>query len=140
MNRKPDLNGENWEAELQQALASLPVEGAPRSLQRKLKRIPRQHGSRQWPGWLRPAWVFALAAIPVALVLVLQQQQLSQQQRAIAQGKRDLALVLAYIEKTNQITNRQVMTVIDRGMNQPVKDQTTQLLQQPLDTSREYEL
>lgn len=140
MNREPDLNGENWEVELQNALASLPVEEAPRSLQRKLQRIPKEQKTQQWPTWLRPAWVFALAAIPVALVLVLQQQQLSQQQREIAQGKRDLALVLAYIEKTNQITNRQVMTVIERGLNQPIKDQATQALKQPLEKTREYEL
>ncbi len=46
--------------QLQQALASIPVEQAPASLRKKLRRIPRDQRVRQRPDFLRPRWAMAV--------------------------------------------------------------------------------
>jgi hypothetical protein len=58
----------------------------------------------------------------------------------IAQGRRDLAVALRYLEKVNREANAQVMAAIENGLARPVTNQTVQALQRPLEIKQEYEL
>lgn len=148
-----DLSGEDWEAQLTQALARLPAEPTPASLQRRLAAIPReQRAASRWqrlrealPGrWQLAAFSCAVLLVPMALALYLQSQRLSEQQREIAQGRADLALALAYVERANHQARRQLVTTLDRSASRPVADNTIEALQKPLrvpvTTTREYQL
>ena len=137
---KTKLAYDDWEIQLQQALAELPVDEAPSTLRRKLRRIPRQQRAGERPLWLRPAWIAAFALLPLTVLVVLQQQRLAQQEQQIAQGKRDLALALTYVQKANRLARGQVIDAISGSMTRPVADNTIHALQQPLEITREYEL
>lgn len=130
--------------ELQRALASLPADKAPASLQRRLDSIPRKQQRARPLDWLlRPQW-----ALAVVLLLILagggglyQQQQVQRQQQAeLAQAKQDLALVLAYLEKINRSTNQQIQATVSDVTSEPVARITTQTLQTQLPTGQEFEL
>lgn len=146
MNDAIEEREEDWERDLRSALADLPRERAPRSLQRKLAAIPRQ---QRWPwlmGW-RPAWAVILLAVPLALVVVVQQQRLEQQQQALAQqaqqideARRELALALSYLDRANEIAERKIAEALESGLARPVQDSTKYGLQKPLEITREYQL
>lgn len=147
MNEDEPGNENDWERDLRLALAQLPAEPAPRSLRRKLRAIP--HRERRWPwlvGW-RPAWAFALLLVPLALVVALQQQRLDRQEQRLARqaqeverARRELVLALRYVDKANEIANRQIAEALESGLARPVKDTTTYSLQKPLELTREYQL
>ena len=137
-----DLNSENWEEQLQAALAELPSERAPRRLRRALQSIPgqeRKRGRRLW-WWFNPAWAFALLLVPLAALVYLQNERLQQQEQEVAQARQDLILALKYIEKVNQSAGLQITAAIDSGITRPVTDETLKVIQQPLKITREYEL
>ena len=143
MKEAMDEREEDWERDLCNALAELPLERAPRSLQRKLAAIPRR---QRWPwftGW-RPAWAVILLAVPLALVVLVQQQRLEQQEQALAQqaqqideARRELALALSYLDKANEIAERQIAGALASGLARQVKDNTVYGLQKPLEITRE---
>lgn len=137
---KTKLSDDDWEVQLQQALAEIPLDEPPPALRRKLRRIPRQQRAGERPLWLRPAWIAAFALLPLTVLVVLQQQRLAQQEQQIAQGKRDLVLVLTYVQKANRLASGQVVDAINGGMSKPVAETTIHALQQPLEITREYEL
>ena len=140
----PELGRELASAmELQQALASLPAEKAPASLQRRLDSIPRKQRRTRPLHWLlRPQW--ALATVLLLILagggLYQQQQEQRQQQAELAQAKQDLALVLAYLEKINRSTNQQIQATVSDVTSEPVARITTQTLQTQLQTGEEFEL
>ncbi len=137
MNEHPDEVGAPWERELREALAELPQERAPRSLQRNLQRIPARAGGRRW--WRQPAWAMALL-LPLVAIIGLQQYQLAQQARDIEEARRDLALALSYVEKANSIAASQITAALTAGVAEPVAEQTRQGLQLPLETTLETKL
>mgnify|MGYP001823400224 FL=1 len=143
MKEKLDLQGKDWEQQLQQALADMPPEPMPPGLQRKLQRIPRDHTERSpwWrSGWLRPAMAFTFIAMPLALGLALQQRQIHEQERQLAQAQQDLAVALRYLQKANERVASQVATRIATGVAQPVTDTTVQVIEKTLEPKQEYEL
>lgn len=143
MTEKIDLQGDNWEQELQRALADMPPESMPSSLSRKLQRIPREHaqGSTWWQAsWLRPSLAFAVIAVPLALALSIQHIQIQKQERQLAQAQQDLALALLYVQKANERVAIQVAASIGTGVAGPVTDTTVQVIEKTLEQKREYEL
>ncbi|AQA18059.1 hypothetical protein BST95_07195 [Halioglobus japonicus] len=143
MTEKPDLHSDEWEQVLQQALADLPTEPMPASLQNKLQRIPRDHAERHpwWrASWLRPAFAFGVIAVPLAVALMAQQQQIQRQEQQLAQAQQDLAIALTYLQKANEQVASQMAASIGSGVARPVTDTTIQVIEKPLDTTREYEL
>lgn len=135
-----NLDGDDWEEQLQLALADLPDEPVPHRLRRALKRIPREQRTGTPWGWFSPAWAFALLLVPLTLMVYLQNERLQRQELEIAQGRQDLAVALGYIEKANQSANLQIKAAIESGLARPVTDNTLKALQQPLNITREYEL
>ena len=143
MNDAMDEHEEQWERDLRKALAALPKEHAPRRLQRKLAAIPRRERLPWLAGW-RPAWALILLAVPLALIIGVQQQRLEQQEQDLAlqaqqidEARRELALALSYLDKANQIAERQIAEVLESGLARPVKDKTVYGLQKPLEITRE---
>ena len=147
MSEDIESRGEDWERDLRRALAELPGERAPRSLQRKLERIPRRGRWISWPVRWRPALALGLLLVPLTLVVVMQQQRLAEQEQAlarqaqqVAQARRELALALSYVEKANEIASRQIAEALENGLTRPVRDNTMYGLQKPLEITREYQL
>jgi hypothetical protein len=137
MSERPDDSDAAWEQALCAALARLPEERAPRSLQRRLRRIPRREGWRY--RWLRPAWALALL-VPLVAVVTVQQQRLARQEAELAQARQDLAVALSYIEKANTIAAGQINAALTVGLAQPVVESTRHGLQLPMETTLEIEL
>ena len=95
----------------------------------------------------RPAWVAILLAVPLALVIAVQHQRLQQQEQVlaqqaqeVAQARRELALALSYLEKANDIAERQIAEALESGLTKPVKDSTSYSVQKTLEITREYQL
>jgi hypothetical protein len=125
--------------QLQLALSTLPVEQAPASLRRKLRRIPRQQKALQRPRYFQPRWVLA-AALPVCLVLLFWPGESVNREVEIAQGKQELAIALAYLDRANRRAGAEISATINRGFSAPVTRNTVHTLQNQLKINREYEL
>lgn len=146
MKEASDEHEEQWERDLRNALAKLPLEPAPRRLQRKLAAIPRRQRWYWLAGW-RPAWALMFLAIPLTLLVVVQQHRLEQQEQALAEqaqqiddARRELALALSYLDKANDIAERKIAEALENGLARPVQDNTRYGLQKPLEITREYQL
>lgn len=137
MSEHPDHSDAAWEQALGAALAELPAERAPRSLQRRLRRIPRRAARRHW--WWRPAWALALL-VPAVAVITVQQQHLAQQEAELAQARHDLALALSYVEKANTIAAGQINAALAVGLAQPVAETTRYGLLHNLEKTLEIKL
>lgn len=133
------LDDDDWETQLCRAVSEIPEEKAPPRLRRRLRRIPRQQRALERPGFFIPRWAAALAVMPLVLASYLYWDNIHQA-REIAQGRQDLAVALAYLDKANQKASVQIMATIDGGLNRPVTNNTIQTLQQSLDITLEYEL
>lgn len=126
--------------QLQQALASIPLERAPASLRRKLKSIPREQRSLSRPWLSQPGWVAALAAVPLVLVLVMNITGSREPTEAeIAQARQDLALALGYLYKASRKTGLAIESSIEEGLAEPVTESTVRTLNEQLDLNKEQE-
>jgi type VI protein secretion system component VasF len=96
------LDEENWELQLQRALAEIPPDPAPARLRRTLRRIPQQQRRESRTGWFMPRWAFAVSALPLLMAFYLFWGSTAQDDREIAQGRRDLAVALTYLTRANQ--------------------------------------
>lgn len=125
--------------QLQQALASIEIEPAPASLQRKLKAVPREHQPAR-KHWLQPRWAMALASIPLAVLVALNPLGSSEPSpEEIAQATQDLALALAYLDKANQAAERQILSTFNENISVPVRITTTRTLAEQFDLDKEQE-
>jgi hypothetical protein len=128
-NGQPD----RYEEQLDALFKQLGVEKAPRSLTRRLHRIPREEGYAA--GWRRllqplaaPRWVlvpaFAAALLAVGAVLILPDLSLPSRpsQAEVLQARQDLALAFSYIDKAGVITGREIQSVLGAELVHPVKD------------------
>ena len=125
---------------LQKALANLPTDKAPASLNRKLQAIPGRNRRRLSTWLLRPQWAFATVLLLVLAGGGEMYQQHRQQQTELAQAKQDLALVLTYLEKFSRNANHQIQSTVSDVTSEPVARITTQTLQTQLQTGQEFEL
>ena len=106
--------------ELQRDMDRLGVERAPKSLRKKLRRIPREH--RQ--GWRPQRWVLAtsMAAVPVlvmAITMMLPQQPSAAE---VEQARRDLAIAFTYIEEVGSRTGLILDEVLESELQHTVTD------------------
>jgi hypothetical protein len=118
------------ESQLDEMLAQLSVEKAPASLTRRLKRIPRDERPESSPwSWLTspglaPRWVMAPALAVVSLlvisVVLMQPQQPSPDE--VEQARRQLAVAFAYLDKAGSRTGAEIQSVLDSGLQRPVKE------------------
>ena len=115
--------------QLQQALASIPVEQAPASLRKKLRRIPRDQRVRQRPDFLRPRWAMALAAIPLVILVVNLAGPREPTEAELAQARQDLAIAFAYIEKVSNRTGKKIDAVVGSEMNDAVTGSVIRTIQ-----------
>lgn len=139
MAKNEPLENDEWEDELLiKQLAELPQDRAPRSLRRKLRKIPRQQRALERAGWMVPRWAALCACLPLVVAPYLYWDN-HQKSLEIERGKQDLALVLAYLDKANQTANLQIIAAIHSGLNKPVAEKTKQVLK-PLIKPKEYEL
>ena len=139
MNTETEIAANDLDAELLQAMESIPLERAPASLRRKLRGIPRQQKALVRPFFFVPRWAFAMAAVPLLVALFIQPWGVNTDDEVI-RGKRDLALALTYLEKVNSRASAEISMSIDSGFSVPVTKNTVRTLQQQLEFNREYEL
>ena len=116
VNELAQENAADWRSarELARLMAQLSDEAPPQSLEQKLLTVPEfdSKPGGTWQRWLEtcrswfslpaPAWRFAVAAIPLLAVGLWLAPTGSEPGRAeIEQGRRDLAVAMAYLQKTH---------------------------------------
>ena len=106
--------------ELQRDMDRLGIETAPKSLRKKLRRIPRE----QRTGWRPQRWVLAttMAAVPVlvmAITMMLPQQPSAAE---IEQARQDLAIAFTYIERVGSRTGIILDDVLETELQDTVTD------------------
>lgn len=132
--------------QLQQALASIPQERAPASLQRKLAAIPSQQKALRRAenrvSWFQPRWMGALAAVPVLVVAAaLISQKVMQPevptQAEIHQAQQELAVALTYLGKVGRMTNQEIGETVNDEMQEAVNDNMIQAIQDQMEFNKE---
>ncbi len=133
--------------ELQRALDAIPLQAAPDSLRRKLARIPAEHRKKTRPAWLentrfRPAWVTALAAVPVLMfALSLRgpaEPAVTEPTAAqISQAQQELAIAFSYLEKVGRKTGQEIGTTVNNEMQQTINDNMMQTIQDQMEFNKE---
>lgn len=124
--------------QLRELLEAAPAVRAPRSLRRKLLKIPAaRNAANHEAWWLRGALVGA-----VALLLVMVNPGGPEQpgEVEIAQGRRDLALALSYLGRATDKTSAQIQRHLDRAAVDPVTHSTMDILRRQFRIEQEYYL
>jgi anti-sigma factor RsiW len=122
--RHPDRDEER----LDRLFSQLGVEKAPRSLTRRLHRVPREEGYE--PGWRRllrtaatPRWVLApalaAALLAVGVVLTLPRQP---SEAEVLKARRELALAFHYIDKVGVTTGQEIQSVLGGKLREELRD------------------
>ena len=109
--------------QLQQAMSAIPMERAPDSLRRKLRRIPREQRREHRASWLQPQWIAAFASVPLAIALVVTQMgPRDPSPEEVAQATQDLKIAFAYLGKVRDRTRQEIGSQVTGGMNSAVTD------------------
>lgn len=128
--------------ELRQVLAAIPLQRAPASLRQKLARIPAEQRKQSRPGWLRPAWVTALAALPV-LIIALSLRGPGEPRSAepttaqISQAQHELAIAFSYLGKVGRKTGLEIGGTMNREMQQTINQNMFRAIQDQLEFNKE---
>lgn len=106
--------------ELQRDMEQLGVEAAPKSLRRKLRRIPRE----QRTGWRPQRWALAsaMAAVSMLVIGITLMQPRQPSAAEVEQARRDLAIAFTYIEKVGGRTGIILDDVLATEMRHSVTD------------------
>ncbi len=124
--------------QLQQALAEVPLDRAPPSLRRKLRRIPREQRAPGRTGWMQPRWAAAIAAVPLVVLLAVQQMRPAEPTQAeVAQARQDLAMAFAYLEEASRKTGLRIGSTLDQGLSEPIAETTVRAIHEQFDLSKE---
>lgn len=124
--------------QLQQALAALPMERAPASLRRKLRRIPRER-REPWLGvLLQPRWAGGLALLAVIALLVTQLGPRKPSDEDIARARHELAVAFAYLDKVGERTGLEIEATVGNEMNEAVTDTMVRTLKQQMTFDKEH--
>jgi anti-sigma factor RsiW len=108
--------------QLQQAMDSIRVERAPDSLRKRLRAIPREHRPTPVFSLLQPRWAMALAAIPLAIVIVSLMRPDTPSASEIAKARQEMAIAFAYLDKAGVITGREIESSVGQTMADAVTD------------------
>ena len=133
--QEPELQRRLEQAQqLQRALHRLPAQRAPRSLRKKLRRIGREDRTERAASipWLR--WGAIAAAIPLLLILNTGDRQQAPSAAEIEQGRRDLAVALAYLSRAGQKAALEIDGSINRGVVGSIRKNTLRALRHQIDT------
>jgi anti-sigma factor RsiW len=128
--------------QLQQALARIPMERAPASLRRKLADIPRQQSKKIRPLWLQPAFMTALAAVPlliIAVALLGPQQPANSDPTAaeLRQAQQELAVAFSYLGKVGRMTNQEIGKTVNDEMQETVNENMIRAIQDQMEFNKE---
>lgn len=124
--------------QLQQALSKLPIERAPDSLQRKLRAIPRQHGTPWLAALRQPRWVAAAAVLAIATVVAVTQVGPRRPSEAeIAQARRDLAVAFAYLDRVGERTGLEIQHTVNAGVSETVTGPMVKTITEQFEFSKE---
>jgi len=116
--------------QLQQALAALPMERAPASLRRKLRRIPRER-REPWLGFLlQPRWAGGMALLAVLALLLTQLGPRTPSDEEIAKARQELAVAFAYLDKVGARTELEIESTVGAEMNEAVTDTMVRTLKE----------
>ncbi|HET6566289.1 MAG TPA: hypothetical protein VFG52_12820 [Xanthomonadales bacterium] len=128
--------------QLKQALEAIPTERAPASLRRKLADIPRQQARKSRPRWLQPAFMTALAAVPLLVIALAlrgpQQEELKEPTAAeLQQARQELAVAFAYLGKVGRMTNQEISETVNNEMQETVNENMIQAIQDQMEFNKE---
>jgi anti-sigma factor RsiW len=106
--------------ELQRDMERLGVEAAPKSLRRKLRRIPRE----QRTTWRPQRWALAtaMAAVPLLVIGITLMQPRQPSAAEVEQARQDLALAFSYIEQVGNRTGGVLNDVLATELQHNVTD------------------
>jgi len=104
--------------QLQRAMDAVQVERAPASLSKRLKAIPREQRAESKAGFrfFEPRWAMALAAVPLAFIVVNLMQPDTPSDADITKARQDLAIAFAYIDKAGSVTGREIESTVGNTM------------------------
>ena len=118
--------------ELQSMLGSMPRMAAPRRLRARLLAIASPSLTDRLTGRLtRRAWLGAcgaLAGLAFAALVMLPVLTDRPSATEIEQGRQDLALALAYLERSRQLTRREINTQLADGLLDPITRNAAQAI------------
>jgi hypothetical protein len=144
--------------QLQQALEAIPLQRAPASLRRKLVNIPAEHGKKAHPtsrptsrpGWFRPAWISAFAAIPLAIIaLILWEPSADRPTVPAAAGmnpptavelreaQRELAVVFTYLGKVGRKTSLEIGQTVNSEVQQTINENMIRTIRDQMEFNKE---
>jgi ferric-dicitrate binding protein FerR (iron transport regulator) len=110
--------------QLQRAMESLGVERAPRSLRKKLKRVPARENRAGRAGtgfWFRPAAASFAGAACLAIAMMLARPW-EPSPAEVRQAEHELGVAFAYMDSVNELTARRIDSVVSRELRHGVTD------------------
>jgi len=134
--------------QLQQALEAVPQQRAPDSLRLKLANIPHEHGKpekrgeKAARGWLQPAWITALAAVPLLLIALSLRgpEQSHVKEPSIAeleQARQELAVAFGYLEKVTRKASLEIGTTVNSEMQQSINENMIRTISDQMEFNKE---
>ena len=102
--------------QLQQTMNTVRVERAPASLRKRLKTVPREQRAGHGFSLFLPRWSMALAAIPLAIIVVNLMQPDTPSAAEVAKARQELAIAFAYLDKAGSITGREIESTVGQTM------------------------
>jgi len=106
--------------ELQRDMERLGIEEAPRSLRKKLRRIPRA----ETPAWQPRRWAMgaAMAVLPLLAIIFVLMQPHQPSQAEVEQARQELALAFSYIDKAGNRAGGYMQQVLSNELRHGVTD------------------
>ena len=125
--------------QLQQAMDGIHVERVPASLRKRLLAIPREQRTTPASRLLRPRWITALAAIPVAIIAFSLMQPDTPSASEIAQARQQLAIAFAYLDKAGAMTGQEIEQTVGHMTADAVTGSVNRAIKLQKETSKEKE-
>ncbi len=140
--------------QLQQALEAIPLQRAPDSLRRKLASIPAEQGrkgrlaARQ--SWFQPAWIGALAAIPLAIIALsifkptevemtkpMAIETAEPTAAEVREAQRELVVALTYLGKVGRKTGLEIGSAMHSEIQRTINENMIRTIQEQMEFNKE---
>ena len=125
--------------QLQQVIDDIEVERAPASLNKRLRAIPREQRPAAGIRLFQPRWAMALAAVPLAIIVVSLMQPDTPSAGELDKARQELAIAFAYLEKAGRFTGSEVGQTIGHTMADAVTGSVNRAIKFQNETSKEKE-
>jgi len=126
--------------QLQKAMDNIRVERAPDSLRKRLRAVPRQHGTLPLFNIFQPRWVAAFAVIPLVFMVLIMMQPNTPSTQEIEKARQDLAIAFAYLDKAGQFTGREIESTVGSTMSDAITGSVIRNIKSQYETSKEKEV